>query len=330
MATKAAKSGKDTKMFFVKWFLLFLVIAVGVGFGLAEPMFFKSGNMMEVMRSSVTLSIMATGLCFVFSVGEIDFSAGMEMSMGAVVIGRIMDIPAFTNLYPLAIVLTICVMAFIGFLNSVLVVRIGIPAFIATLGMSTLLSGVCKFLTNGGNYISKNWPSSFTVIGQKKTFDVIPNPVWILLGCAIIAFILLEKTKYGRYIKAVGANPAASLHVGINVRRIKTVGFMLCSAFIGMAGIVSSSTIRMVSPTVGSESMLGAISALMLGATFLQPGVFNIPGAVLGGILLAVISNGLIMVNASYWLKDVVQATILIISVGFISYIGSGLKVKTL
>ncbi|MCL2166769.1 MAG: ABC transporter permease [Clostridiales bacterium] len=330
MSISNTSKGRHILAFFVRWFLLFLVFAVGIGFGIAEPLFFKSGNLLEVMRSSVTLSIMATGLCFVFSVGEIDFAAGLEMSLGAVCIGKIMDIPAFANFYILAVLLVLGIMAFVGFVNSVLVVRIGIPAFIATLGMSTMLSGICKYLTGGGNFISRNWPPSFTAIGQRFTFGVIPNPIWVLLGCALIAYMLLSKTKYGRFLYAVGANASASAHVGINVQRTKALGFMLCSMFIGMAGIVSSSTIRMVSPTMGSESMLGAISALMLGATFLRPGVFNIPGAVLGGILLAIISNGLIMINASYWLKDVVQASILLLSVGFISFLGTGLKVKTL
>jgi ribose/xylose/arabinose/galactoside ABC-type transport system permease subunit len=317
-------------MFFVKYFLLFLVIAVAVGFGIAEPRFFRSGNLMEVMRSSVTLSIMAIGLCFVFSVGEIDFAAAYEMAMGAVVIGKIMHQPAFRHLYPLAIVLTLLIMACVGLANAFLVIKIKMPAFIATLGMSTMLSGVCKNLTGGGNYVSVNWPPIFTYLGQKFTFGIIPNPIWVLLICAILAYIILAKLRIGRYFYAVGNNPEAAAHVGINVRRTKALGFVLCTMFISTAGIVSASTIRMVSPSMGNESMLGAISALMLGATFLRPGVFNIPGAVLGGVLLAIIQNGLVMINASYWLKDVVQATILLFSVGFISFMGAGLKVKVL
>jgi ribose/xylose/arabinose/galactoside ABC-type transport system permease subunit len=327
-STKNLRKGKT--MFLVKYFLLFLVFAVAIGFGIAEPRFFRSGNLMEIMRASVTLSTMAIGLCFVFSVGEIDFAAAYEMAMGAVVIGKIMHQLSFGKLYPVAIILTLLIMGCVGLANAFLVLKIRMPAFIATLGMSTMLSGTCKFLTGGGTFVSPNWPPVFTFIGQKFTFGLIPNPVWVLLICAVIAYIILSKMRIGRYFYAVGSNPEAAAHVGINVQRTKALGFVLCTMFISVAGIVSASTIRMVSPNMATESMLGAISALMLGATFLRPGIFNIPGAVLGGVLLAIIQNGLIMINASYWLKDVVQATILLFSVGFISYMGAGLKVKML
>jgi ribose/xylose/arabinose/galactoside ABC-type transport system permease subunit len=330
MSKQVINLKKSKLMFLVKYFLLFLVFIVAILFGVIEPRFFRTGNIMEVLRSAVTLSTMAIGLCFVFSVGEIDFAAANEMAMGAVLLGMIMHQKSFQHLYIVAIILTLLIMIGVGFVNSFLVLKLNMPSFIATLGMSTMLSGINKFLTGGGTFISQNWPPAFTVIGQKFTFGIIPNPLWVLAICAFIAYIILARLRIGRYFYAVGSNPEAAAHVGINVKRTKMLGFMLCSMFISTAGIVSVSTIRMVSPNMATESMLGAISALMLGATFLKPGVYNIPGAVLGGLLLAIIQNGLIMINASYWLKDIVQATILLFSVGFISFMGAGLKVKML
>ena len=313
---------------FVKWFLLLTTIGVVLAFGIAEPKFFKTANLFDIIRSSVTLSTMAIGLVFVFAAGEIDFAAGSEMSAGAVIIGRLMDTELFHDHYVLAFILTLCFLALIGLCNGLLVVKVHMPAFIATLGMSTMLTGILKYLTNGGYFIGINWPDTFTLIGQKYTFGVIPNPVWVLIACAIVSFIILQKTRIGRYFYAVGANVDASAHVGINVARTKIYAFMLCTVFIGIAGIVSASTIRSCSATIGADSLLGALSALMLGATFLTPGIYNVLGAVLGGLLLAIISNGLIMVNATYFMKDIVQASILLIAVGFISMINRGLKVK--
>ena len=320
------KKGKTT--FLVKYFLLFLVFAVAIAFGLAEPRFFRSANLMEVMRSSVTLSIMAMGLCFVFAAGEIDFAAAYEMAVGAVIIGRLMDLPFFRNLYPLAIILTLLIMGCSGLINAFLVIKLNMPAFIATLGMSTMLAGIAKYLTGGATFISRRWPPIFTVIGQKFSFGFMPNPLWVLIFCGVLSYIILSKMRLGRHFYAVGGNREAAAHVGINVNRTKALAFMFCTMFVSAAGITAASTMRSVSPTMAAESMLGAISALMLGATFLRPGVFNIPGAILGGVLLAVIQNGLIMANASFWLKDIVQASILLFSVGFISYLGAGLKVK--
>jgi ribose/xylose/arabinose/galactoside ABC-type transport system permease subunit len=325
-----AETKKGRLNFFVKWFLLGVTIVVAAVFGMAESKFFQIPNMMEILRASVTLSVLATALVFVFAVGEIDFATGTEMSLGGVIIGKLMDLAAFQDIYVVAVILTIVLLGFIGFINGVLVVRVGMPAFIATLGMSTMLSGLCKWFTGGGYFVSTNWPESFSVLGQKYTFGVIPNPIFTLLFVAIIAYLILGKTRYGRYFYAVGANSVAAAHVGINVKRTKIVAFIFTASICSIAGIVSASTINQVSATVGADSMLGAISAMMLGATFLKPGVFNVPGAVLGGVLLAVIANGLIMVNASFWLKDIVQASILLLSVGFISFLGKGLKVKTL
>lgn len=315
------KPKTSKRNFFVKWFLLFTTVIVIVVFAIAQPAFFTVGNMLDIVRSSVTLAMLAMGLVFVFAVGEIDFSAGSLMSMSAVTIGMIMDNPFFSDKYPLAIFLTILVLAGFGLANGLLVVKVRMPAFIATLGMSTMITGIAKYMTGGGYYISNNWTDSFTAVGQGFTFGVIPNPVWVLIIVGVIAYLIMEKTKIGRYFYAVGSNAVASGHVGINVQRTKILSFVLCAVFISVAGIVAASTLRTASAQIGAESLLGGLSALLLGATFLRPGVINVPGAILGAVLLTVISNGLIMINASFYMKDIVQASILLISVGFNSII---------
>lgn len=150
---------------------------------------------------------------------------------------------------------------------------------------------------------------------------IIPVSVILLALCTIIAFVFMEKTKTGRYIYAVGANPVAAQHVGINIRRNRRIAFVVCSMFAGFAGIIQASMLSNVTPSMGDSNFLPAMSTCMLGATFLRPGVFNILGTILGSILLAVISNGLTMVGASFFLKDIIQGAVLIFAVGFVAVI---------
>ena len=120
----------------------------------------------------------------------------------------------------------------------------------------------------------------------------------------------------------------AAAHVGINVKRTKMLGFIMCATLCGFAGVLQSSTINSTSATLGAETLMGAMSSMMLGATFLKPGVFNTLGAVVGALLLAIIQNGLIMIGATFYARDIVQGAILILAVGIIALIRKGFTIS--
>ncbi|MGI6004786.1 MAG: ABC transporter permease [Christensenellales bacterium] len=146
-------------------------------------------------------------------------------------------------------------------------------------------------------------------------------PAVFFIVAAIIAFFIMQQTRTGHYIYAVGTNHIAAEHVGISVKMSKAKALILSSLFAGIGGIILAGQLGTVTPTVGDSNLLYAIGTSMLGATFLNPGVFNIAGTVVGALLLAIISNGLTMINASFFMKDIIQGIVLLLSIGMVSVI---------
>lgn len=308
---------KSASMILQSYLLLIAAIVVAIVFGLVENAFFKPTNLVEIVRAAAIIGLMGLGETVVQSAGEMDFAVGAETSFGAVMIAIML-----TQLdlgFGISFVLTMLLVILIGLLNSIIVVKVGIPSFVATLGMNTFINGINKYLTGGGTYYSTHWPEGFSVLGKSSLFGVIPMPAVLFVLGAIIVWIFLSKTRTGRYIYAVGANPNAAKNVGINVGKHKMIAFIVCSVCGGFAGMVQCSILNAATPTAGDSNFLKALSTCMLGATFLTPGVYNIPGTFVGAIMLGIIDNGLTMVGASYFMKDIINGLVLILAVGMVS-----------
>ena len=306
-----------------RFFLLIATLIVIVMFSVLSKHFLSVSNILDIVRASGIIGLMGIGLTINQASGEFDFSIAGTASFAACLIAKIMveGIPNFLVAFVITMLAVLCV----GMINSFNVLKIGMPSWVATLGLSTFLNGLNKFMTGGGNYYTRNWPSGFRALGQRFLFGVVPMPAVLFLIGAAIGLIIMHKTKTGRYIYAVGSNPIAAEHVGINVKKQKAIGFMLCSIYGGIAGVIAASMLGSVTPIMGDSNLLPAISTSMLGATFLMPGVFNITGTMVGALLLSVISNGLTMINASFFMKDIIQGLVLMISIGMVAL----LKKKT-
>lgn len=300
------------------YLLLIAAVVVAVIFGLAENSFFKPTNLVEIVRSAAIIGLMGLGETAVQAAGEMDFAVGAETSFGAVMIAIMMT--AWNMNFAVAFILTMILVVMIGLLNSLIVVKVGIPSFVATLGMNTFINGINKYMTGGGTYYSTHWPDGFSVLGKSTLFGAIPMPAVLFVIGAVLMWVFLAKTRTGRYIYAVGANPNASKNVGINVGKHKMIAFVVCSICGGFAGMVQCSILNAATPTAGDGNFLKALSTCMLGATFLTPGVHNIPGTFVGAIMLGIIDNGLTMVGASYFMKDIINGLVLILAVGMVSF----------
>jgi len=305
-----------------KYLLLIATIGVAIAFGIAEPRFFKVTNLLDIVRSASIIGIMGIGLTVVQAAGEYDFALGAESAIGGISFAVLLA-NAVHNIW-LGVLIVIGVALVIGFVNSFTVLKIKMPAFIATLGLSTTLTGICKILTGGATFASAAWPDNFIIFGQGFLFGILPMPAVIFVLIILIVWFFMERTKQGRYIYAVGLNPTASTHIGINVKRQKAIAFVVCALLCGIAGMVQASMLNSVTPEMGSGNLLPAISTCMLGATFLKPGVYNVLGTAVGAILLAVITNGLTMIGASFYMKDVIQGLVLLFAVGIIAVIRKG------
>ena len=215
----------------------------------------------------------------------------------------------------LAIVFCGCVGALNGFLHT----RIGIPGFIATMGVSFVVDGFNKMITGSTRIFSSQWGSIFVFIGQSKIAGVIPVSVVLLILFAAGILIYTEGMTNGRKLYAVGANSDTCRYVGIDARKEKMKAFIISAMLCGVAGIVNASQINAATPYLGTSTMVNLLTMLMLGATFYRIGVFNVPGTLVGALLVNVINNGMVLIGAKTWQQYVVQGAVMLAAVTIIT-----------
>jgi ribose/xylose/arabinose/galactoside ABC-type transport system permease subunit len=310
---------KSIGRFFTKYGLAFVVLAVIAVFGILEPRMLTISNLMSVLTSACITAIAGMGLVVIMSSGEIDFAIGMEFTVAGIML---MMMVKFSGLnYWIVLVLVFIMLLIFGLLNAFFNIKIGEPAFLATMGTSLVAQFAAWQATGGFPVTYQGLPKIVTFWGQGLIFGIIPVPVVIFVVVSIIMIIYTERTKSGKKMYAVGSNPTACDFVGINYRREKLKGFVICAILAGLAGLIQSSQFNRANPAAGTTLLSTTLTALMLGATFLRPGVFNIPGTIIGSLLLSIIGNGLLMVSAPSYMQNFVTGAIMFTSVIIITII---------
>ncbi len=306
-----------------RYMLLIIGVLVFIFFSIVQPRFSSINNIMNIINSAAITSMLAIGMTIVMATGEMNLAVGAEATIAAAVVAKMLEGPNFNN-YPIALVVGLLAALAVGALNAFFVVKVGIPSFIGTIAMATFIGGFIKITTGNRFMYSKYWPTSFKFLGQTKVFGVIPMPVIILLVITIGTIILMDRTRFGRYVNSVGNSPAACRNVGINSKRIMVYSFLICSLITGFCGIVLSSEVMTVSPTLGGDILLPTFAATMMGATFLRPGQYNIQGSVVAALVITIISNGTVSIGAADFVDDLIQGVIILVAVGFISLTHKG------
>lgn len=304
----------------LKYFLLITLVLVSAIFGILEPAFYNLNNIMDILRTASVIGIMALGCMIVMSTGELNWCMGAQFTMAAGIMGRIMA-KAPSGMYVPAILIALLLTVLTGLLTGFFVIKVGVPSFIASLAMETVMTGVNKLLCDGGTYFAPTWGSYFTAVGRGFLFDVIPLPVIVMLVLSIVCHFFYEKTPIGRHLCAVGANETASKQVGLNTGKLKYLAFALSALLCGVAGIIQSSISMNVALSAGSELLMPALCTTMLGATFLKPGKYNVPGTAVAAILMILIQNGVVSAGGSFYVKNLIQGAICIVAVGIVAMV---------
>ena len=313
MENKRSFSESFREMLAKRWLLLFTILVV-LFFGILNSRFLQVANLLNIVSSACIVGVMGVGLTAIFAAGELDFSAGSQVSLAACVLAVILSRTPIHN-YIVGVILTLLILAGVGAYNAFLHVKVGIPAFIATLGTSYLVKGIAKSLTNSQTINNQaSWPSCFTFVGQGYLFGIIPMPVIILVIVGALMLFYTEYTRHGRYLYAVGANPIACDYIGIDGKAQKVKGFVITAVMCGIAGIMQSSQMNAASPTLGEGMFVPALTTVFLGATFGKVGVFNIPGTLVGALLFSIINQGLLMITSELSVKYIVQGSLLLFS----------------
>lgn len=306
-----------------KYLLLVVAAVIFVFFSILQPKFCTVNNIMNIINSATITALMAIGMTIVMETGEMNLAVGAEATIAAAVVGKLLEGPSFNN-YFIAVLIGLAAAMLVGVLNAFFVVKVGIPSFIGTIAMTTFVNGFIKIATGNRYMYSQYWPDSFSFLGQGKVFGIVPMPVIILVIVATITIIIQDRTRLGRYINSVGVSPAACKNVGIDAKRTVVLAYLLCALITGFCGIVLSSEVKTVSPTLGSDLLMSVFAAVMMGATFLRPGRYNIQGTIAASLLLAIISNGTVSIGAADFVDDLIQGCIILLAVGFISLTHKG------
>jgi ribose/xylose/arabinose/galactoside ABC-type transport system permease subunit len=288
--------------------LLFGLIAMLIYLWIVAPIYISQDNFKAVAFQVSFLGTMAMGTSLLIISGNVDLSIGSMFTVSALAAAMSSKVVA----PPLAMGFGVLVAAFIGSVNGLLVWRMRISPIIITLGSLTLLQGLAQLISGGYGILGV--PASFATFGQSDPFTV-PMPVWVFLGVAIIAYVVLHQTTIGRHIYAIGGNREASTAAGIGVRRLTIGLFAVNGIIVGIAAVVAASRLGTADPQFGVGYEFQVITAVILGGVAFTGGEGSIGGVILAVALLGVIQSGLITIGLDPSYTDIVTGAALIIAV---------------
>lgn len=286
------------------------IIAMVIVIGLVNPAFFTPRNLVDVLRATSYSFIIAAPLTCLFLSGGSDLSVSAVTNLGGIVCGWAMvnlGLPIWA-----AILITLAVGALCGLMKASLVVKLGLPPFIITLGLQYVINGFVLVSTNG--LPITGFSDSFKPLGQGRFFGVYWTIILALIE-GVIIHIMLTRTKFGRQICAVGGNQETAKLAGISVGRVRTITNVLVSVLAAFCGICMASRFNSAQTTVATGTEMTIMSSVIIGGTSMMGGSGTILGSALGCLLLAVINNGLVLMHVSSFWQNLIFGAILIISI---------------
>ena len=286
------------------WMLLGVALILFV----ATPYFFTSSNLLAIALAASVTALLAIGETFVIILGEIDLSVGAMLGFTSVITAMVLPNHGLV----MGLLAGLAAGAGAGMVNGLLVTKVNMPSFIATLASLSILSGLTLYLTKG-NPVSIS-SDAFRLIGTGRIVGV-PAPIWIMLVCAVVFGILLARSRFGRQVYATGDNFEAAHLSGMPVDRVKVAAFVISGVLAGIAGFILAARLGTAQPSAGKGLELTAIAAVIIGGTSLLGGRGAVVGTVIGALLLGTIDNGLNLLNVSPFLQDVVKGAVILFAV---------------
>lgn len=295
---------------------LALIVLIAV-FSILRPNFFSFANGQSILMQATELGIIAIPAAFLIMSGTIDLSVGAVASAAAVTGGLAMSGNGSTLL---GFIVAIGTGMAAGALNGFLVSYLRLNSFVVTLGALSVWGGFALLISGGKTIPRSDLPEAFRAIG---TFKVGPIPIQIIALVVVIAlgWYVLNHTKFGKEIRAIGGNERAARLMGINVKRSRFLLFVASGAFAAFAGMLLSAKVQSANPTIGSGLELEALTVVLLGGVAFEGGVGRISGVVAGLLFFRVLRAGLVFLQASPFLQTILVGATLIIAVALDSSI---------
>jgi ribose/xylose/arabinose/galactoside ABC-type transport system permease subunit len=287
-------------------FYLVLVVLL-----LTSESFRTTDNLLNVLQQSSITGVLACGMLVMIIAG------GFDLSVGAIGTGASLSAASLmTHGHPIGVALLVGILVGLacGLFNGMLIAKLAINPFVATLGSATLITGIV--LTQTGGKSIAGLPLSFSDFGLGRSLGV-PNPAWVFLGVAIVTWLLLRGSRIGHYVYAVGSSREPARLAGVPVDRVMISAFVFGGLCAGIAGLLLLSQTNVGQPTGTENWALSAIAAVVVGGTPLRGGVGGIYSAILGTLLLGVVSNALNLYGVSPFWQPAVTGAVILLAVGF-------------
>lgn len=284
-----------------------LFVLIFIMFGLIAPRFFTAKNFQNIMSNASYIGIIAVGMTFVLLTGGIDLSVGSTMYLSAVVCGKLIN-EAGLPVFP-AVMVSLLVGLLVGTVNAFAITRLRLVPFITTLITQTIARGFGLFITHS---VAVNYPDSVTLMSTSKVLGFIPLQIFIFLMVVLIASIVLNRTRYGRQLYAVGNDLESAKKAGIKSDRLIASTYMISGLLAALGGFVTITQIGRVNAGFGSGDEFDAIAAAVLGGASLFGGIGTVfPGTVLGTVMIEMIQAGLVFANIDIYIQPIIMAAII-------------------
>ena len=316
--------------------LIFLIVLMGA-FSLGEPRFLTPLNLFNILRQVSIYGLLAIGMTFVILTAGIDLSIGSLVAFAGLVAAAVSKgglsnrftvgagAESTSHAWYLAALAAIGVGIVGGVLQGLAITRLKVPPFVVTLGGMSAFRGAALLFAAGGPI--SGFEPNFVWLGQGRILGQVPVPVVIFLTFAVLAHIVLRYTRYGRQVYAVGGNPEAARLSGLNVRAVITSVYVIMGFFAGLGAFVLDARLDSAEAVAGTGYELTVIASVVIGGTSLFGGVGTIFGTVIGTILIGVLLNGLVLMNVSAYVEQIIIGIIIVLAVAFDTFAKSRRRV---
>jgi ribose transport system permease protein len=291
------------------------LIVVFVFLSFASPVFLSADNLFNIGSQTAVVAVIAIGVTLVIITAGIDLSVGSVSALSGV-LGVMMMAQAGLPV-PVAILGGTLVGATCGLVNGLLVSVGGLNPFIATLGMLTVARGLTFIVTNAVAVFGT--PNSFRLLGQ-GVIGPIPIPILVIVVVAVIGYIVLSRTRLGRYAYAMGSNLEAARLSGIPIRRYLTSVYVISGALAGFGGMIAASRVNSGQPNFGIGLELDVIAAAVIGGASLFGGQGTVVGTLIGAFLIALIRNGAVLLDVNTFYQQVIIGVVIWLAVFWDQY----------
>ncbi|KWK51196.1 sugar ABC transporter permease [Burkholderia stagnalis] len=310
--------------------LLVLALLVAV-FAAREPAFLNLDNLFSILQSVSIVALLGIGVTITLAAGGFDLSVGSVAASAQMAASYVLVVWHGSTLAAVAACIALGIAA--GLFNGVLITRLRVPDQLATLGTLFLLAGL-QLIPTGGRSLATGtvlpdgtdatgvFPAAFLALGRMRVFDVVPLPVLMLAVLTVLACIVMETTRWGRVIQAIGGNETAARLAGAPTLRYRIAAYVASGAIASLGGVLIAARVGRGDVSAGHSLLLDAVAAALVGYAVWGAKRPNVFGTVVGAVFVGVLLNGLTMLNAPYYMQDFIKGALLVLALAFTFGVG--------